>query len=764
MYDVYGTYCIKSYFLIRENKTANRRWFFFRLAILCLFSFNVYKVVAQNEANTWYFGYHAGIDFSSGIPVVLTNGQTQTLEGVASISNSSGQLLFYTNGVSIWNNQHQLMPNGSGLFGGISSTQSAIIVPKIGDAARYYVFTVDEFGGIKGLNYSIVNMGLDNGRGDVELKNIPLTSPVCEKITAVKHCNGRDIWVITHAWNSDAFYSFLISSTGVSAVPVISNAGIFVTGNVDATIGYLKASPDGKKIATAHHLQGLELLDFNNITGVVSNPVSLFLPNENYSNPYGVEFSPLGRFLYVTVSDYFLNVFPHHNWLLQYDVSLSNAAAIITSKKIIYSDNLPVQTLGALQMGPNGKMYMVGETIQGISAINLPDSSGTACQFNFNQIPVGVNQICHYGLPSFIQSYWQPSFTFNEICSGQSMKFFYSRPGHITSVKWDFGDPLSGVNNISFLDSPSHSFTSYGQFIIKLIRFTNCGSDTVEKLIQIGPANNILGGDTTLCSISNYLLNASQQGNFSYVWQDGSTTPTLMVNQNGLYWVEVKNNQTGCLQRDSIQITFSSHPVFSLGSDTSLCQGESITLSASFPQAIYLWNTGNSTNSQIVNSSGIFWVDVTFGGCTTRDSIFITSIPKPIISLGNDTTLCEALSLLLNANNPGASYLWQNNTSAQTYLVSNPGAFWVKVTQNGCSMSDTITVNYDLKPVFTLGKDTTICEGMTIQLQPTIQNPAGVSYVWNNGVTSSSISITQIGIYSLTATNYCGSKSDDILI
>ena len=79
-------------------------------------------------------------------------------------------------------------------------------------------------------------------------------------------------------------------------------------------------------------------------------------------------------------------------------------------------------------------------------------------------------------------------------------------------------------------------------------------------------------------------------------------------------------------------------------------------------------------------------------------------------------------------------------------------------------MSDTITVNYDLKPVFTLGKDTTICEGMTIQLQPTIQNPAGVSYVWNNGVTSSSISITQIGIYSLTATNYCGSKSDDILI
>ena len=722
------------------------------------------KSYGQNEANVWYFGYHAGIDFSSGVPIVLSNGQTETLEGVGSICDSNGLLLFYTNGVNIWNSQHQVMPNGSGLFGGLSSTQSAIIVPKVGDNSRYYVFTVDEWGGADGLRYSIVNINLDNGKGDVELKNIPLLSPVCEKITAVKHCNGRDIWVITHGWNSDAYYSFLISPVGVSVSPVISNAGTFITGNIDATIGYLKASPDGKKIAAAHHLQGLELLDFNNVTGTISNPISLFLPNENYSNPYGVEFSPNSKLLYVTVSDYYLNVSQHRNWLLQYDISLPNTPAIIASKKIIYIDNAPVQTFGGLQMGPNGRMYMVGETLQGISEIDFPDSSGIACQFNLNEIPVGNGQVCHYGLPSFIQSYWEPSFTFSELCSGQSMNFLYSRPAHIISVKWDFGDPPSGADNISFLDNPSHTFTSPGQYAVKLIRFTNCGSDTLEKLVQIGPPDTVLGRDTTFCGINNYQLNTNLLGNYTFLWQNGSNAPTYTANQSGLYWVEIINNQSGCTKRDSILITFNSYPSFSLGNDTTLCQGQSLVLTASLQGSSYLWNTGNNTDSQVVNSSGIYWVDVTTNGCTKRDSVYAVANLAPIISLGGDTTVCEDQNLLLDAGNFGSSYQWQDNSSNQTYLVSDAGSYWAKVVLNGCSASDTINIGFDLKPVFSIGKDTSICEGMTIQLQPIIQNPQGVSYIWNNGAITSSIAITKTGTYNLTATNSCGSNNDEIII
>jgi gliding motility-associated-like protein len=733
-----------------------------RQVISFLFIFSNLNLTAQNEANSWYFGYHMGLDFSSVPPVVVTDGQTNTLEGVASISNASGHLLFYTNGVTIWNNQHQVMPNGNGLFGATSSTQSAIIVPMIGDPSRYYVFTVDEFGGPNGLNYSIVNINMDNGRGDVEIKNRLLQTPVCEKVTAVKHCNGRDIWVITHGWNSDNFYAFLVTAAGVATTPIVSNSGRVVTGNIDATIGYLKASPDGKKLAAAHHLQGLDLLDFNNVTGIISNPVSLFLPAENYSNPYGVEFSPSGKFLYATVSDYYLAVPQHHNWLLQYDISLSNPPSIIASKKIIYSDNAPVQTFGALQMGPNGKMYMVAETVQGISEIDRPDSSGASCQFNFNEIPVGNNQICHYGLPSFIQSYWLPSFTFTETCSSEVMNFYYTRPPNITSVKWDFGDPLSGINNFSVLDSPSHTFTSPGLFTVKLVRYTTCGSDTVEKQTLISPLNVNLGNDTILCSTNNYVIDPGIQSSYSFLWQDGSTNPTLTANQTGIYWVEVTNNQNGCSKRDTIQLAFNPHPIFSLGNDTAVC-GQFI-LSANFSPATYLWNTGNTSINQNVISSGLYWVDVTVAGCTKRDSINVIANPTPIVNLGSDTTLCEDESILLDARNSGSYYEWQNNTTNQTYLVSKQGLYWVKVTRNGCSVTDTINVNYKLKPVFSLGRDTSICEGMSLLLQPVVLNPENIRYLWGNGSTSFSISITQPGAYSLQLSNLCGTKSDQIII
>jgi gliding motility-associated-like protein len=119
---------------------------------------------------------------------------------------------------------------------------------------------------------------------------------------------------------------------------------------------------------------------------------------------------------------------------------------------------------------------------------------------------------------------------------------------------------------------------------------------------------------------------------------------------------------------------------------------------------------------------------------------------------------------LLDARNSGSYYEWQNNTTNQTYLVSKQGLYWVKVTRNGCSVTDTINVNYKLKPVFSLGRDTSICEGMSLLLQPVVLNPENIRYLWGNGSTSFSISITQPGAYSLQLFNLCGTKSDQIII
>jgi hypothetical protein len=244
-------------------------------------------VMAQKEAANWYFGFQAGLDFNSGIPVPLTNGQLTQLEGCATISDRNGNLLFYTGGESIYNANHVLMQNGTGLLGSQSSSQSAIIIPVptlSGDSSKYYVFTVDDLGETNGLRYSVVDMTLDGGLGGVDptQKNIQLLTKASEKITAVRHTNNRDVWVIAHKGQSKDFVAYLITSDGIinAATPVVSTVGEihYVFGFGQGTIGYLKASPDGKKLASAKIIENpaLEVFDFNATLGSVTNQINIW--------------------------------------------------------------------------------------------------------------------------------------------------------------------------------------------------------------------------------------------------------------------------------------------------------------------------------------------------------------------------------------------------------------------------------------------------------------------------------------------------------
>lgn len=746
----------------------SRIYFFFAFLLT-----NASSALSQKEASVWYFGHNSGLSFVTGNPVVLSNGKIYTDEGVAAICDAGGNLLFYTEGEKVWNANHTVMPNGQGLLGTFTSSQSAIVVPKINDPLRYYIFTVDQLGRSAGLNYSIVNMNLDNGRGDVEVKNWHLQSFVCEKLTAVRHCNGLDIWVIVHLYDSDAFYAFLVTSAGVSITPVISHAGIFVSGaNVENSIGCMKVSPDGKKIAAAHHHLGVDLLDFNSATGIVSNGMSLFLPSENYSlqrGPYGIEFAPHSKLLYITADYFNLTDFKDHSILLQYNVTLPDQLSIQASKQIIYEQPSYwyAENFGTLQIAPDGKMYMAELGQPFISVINNPDLAGSACQFVHGQQQVWNTNggWSTYGLPNFIQSIWRPEFSFRGDCNGNLIYFDYERSPAEFSVKWDFGDPLSGAANISLLDSCQHIFSNGGVYTVKLIRYTACGPDTVIKQVSAGPGQVSLGADTTFCGISQYVLQPQTSGtNNSYLWQDGSTGPAFTATTDGLYWVEVKNNDNGCIKRDSINLLFRQNPQFDLGPDLDKCEGQQVTLSASVNGATYLWNNGSTGNSLQITQSGIYWLEASVSGCKRRDSVRAVFYQYPSVNLGKDTTLCEDQPLLLDAQNPGMNYLWQNNFTGQTLTVNSSGTYSVRVTNNSCSVSDTIKVAYLKKPVFTLGDDLGFCEGMSIVLQPRIQNGTNLIYLWSNGSTSSSITANQTGIYSLTITNDCGSKTNNIEI
>lgn len=474
---------------------------------------------AQKEAAIWYFGYGAGLDFNSGNPVPLTNGKLFTNEGCTSISDKNGNLLFYTDGSIVYDRNHQVMPNGSGLLGHRSSTQSAIIVPKPKDANIYYIFTVDEPNPKNvdpdtandedppnsGLNYSVVDMRLNGNSGDITTeKNVPLITydpansedvkfKCSEKITAVQHSDGISFWVITHFKNT--FYSFQINTTGINKTPVttVLSQNIPLGGYNTNAIGYLKASPNGKKIAMANmavkesnvttingqiirNTGNVILYDFNATNGTLSNELKVL----DNSNPYGVEFSPKSAKLYVTFNRYNpANGVSLGSSLIQYDLKNSN---VLSSMQVINTNDY---VAGALQLAIDEKIYRAGysttdDNSTHISVINNPESDGVSCNYIQNKIDLrsGISKL---GLPPFITSLFLYTFDYEFNCFGQSTHFFINSGETIDNVHWDFGDGSTSNNKDAY-----HTYASAGDYKVTLIKTVNGENrEPIERVITI---------------------------------------------------------------------------------------------------------------------------------------------------------------------------------------------------------------------------------------------------------------------------------------
>ena len=337
--------------------------------IISLFISSIFSMSAQNEGNIWYFGENAGLDFNSGSPVALTNGMLNTFEGCATISDNNGDLLFYTDGMTVYNKDHTIMPNGLGLLGHSSSTQSSIIVKKPASSTIYYIFTVDGMtGNGGGLNYSEVDMTLDGGLGDINAnKNINLIPFTCEKVTAVIHQNGFDFWIISPELNTNIIYSFLLTSSGLNLPPIQTNAVSPVDG-----VGYLRGSADGERLAIVNSLvsHNVELYEFDNSTGILI--FQLMIPGNN--GPYGVEFSPNSSVLYIS------------DWgnaaVWQYNLLAGSSQDVIDSELHLGSGGLG----GALQLAPDNKIYQAIGGAATLPAINNPDIIGLGCNYNINGI------------------------------------------------------------------------------------------------------------------------------------------------------------------------------------------------------------------------------------------------------------------------------------------------------------------------------------------------------------------------------------------
>ncbi|MEY3451192.1 MAG: hypothetical protein RL711_1018 [Bacteroidota bacterium] len=434
-----------------------------KIIILCFLFFTSFAF-SQQEASNWYFGKNAGIKFHpDGSVTTLTDGQLNTFEGCASLSNSNGDLSFYTDGITIWNKNHQVMQNGTGLMGHPSSSQSATIVPKPGSTTLFYVFTLDWEINPNGFRYSVIDITLDGGLGGVtNEKNILIYTPSDEKISIVKHKNGIDFWIVTHGWNSNTFYSYLLTSSGLSSSPVASNAGVAVSGTKEVW-GYMKISPDGSKLAMAHVFTGCELFDFDNATGVVFNPKILYTD----LGAYGVEFSPNSAVLYVSNFSYSPCI------IMQYDLTSSPI------KSIKLTDVVPGMA-SALQLGPNGKIYIATRGDK-LGVINNPNSIGTGCDLQMGAVSL-MGRDSNLGLPQFNSTFfYKTSFTAENLCMGSNTKFTTSTNlTNIASATWDFGDGTTSTDI-----NPVHTYGLPGTYKVSLVVLSSVGTSTETQDVII---------------------------------------------------------------------------------------------------------------------------------------------------------------------------------------------------------------------------------------------------------------------------------------
>ncbi|MFK8046258.1 MAG: hypothetical protein AB8B72_12250, partial [Crocinitomicaceae bacterium] len=479
--------------------------------ILC-FLLNI--AFTQNEGNIWYFGSNAGLDFNGGAPVALTNGAMSTVEGCSSISDNNGNILFYTDGTTVYNASHVPMPNGTALSGNSSSTQSAIIVQDPGNPDLYYVFTVSAFGNT-GLNYSVVDMTLQAGLGDVTTLNSPIVSNTTEKVTAVKHANGVDFWIVTLLATTSptsGFHSYLLTPTGLNLTPVVSNLG------QPNNIGYLRSNLQGDRIAVANAYGGgdeVQLYDFDDNTGMLSNELSF-----SRTAAYGVEFSPNGNLLYVSCEN-------TTNTLYQYNLQAGTGTITdIVNSEVNLSDLSSTSAGGALQLGPDFKIYHSRVSLNTLGVISDPDILGVGCNYNSTGQSLGT-QSTLLGLPTFFNSIYNQSSTSNlNICDGDSVLLYN---GSFQNYNWSLAStPAVTISNDSAITVSPNSNTSY--LLVD-------GNDTAFFNVIVNPIPSVnLGPDINFCNQTSVVIkdpNLVGVDTLSFTWQDGTTADTLIAFTTG---------------------------------------------------------------------------------------------------------------------------------------------------------------------------------------------------------------------------------------
>lgn len=725
------------------------------VALVCVLLPTMTAIAQPLSTMNWYFGQRAGVTFRNGSIEAIADGQLNTSEGCATYSDpNTGELLFYTDGVMVWNRIHEVMPNGMGLAGDPSTSQSALIVPVPGRPYIYYVFNAAPVTSSSVgtrclcLYYSIIDMRADAGFGDVVKKNEIALNDITEHLTATADCNSDGWWIVVRSRSTRHFYSLHLDRDQLTTTPVVSDASNPTLIVRDA--GQMHISPDSRQLVITSATGNSQLYDFDPQTGKVTNGINLF-KTEVFGSHYGAAFSPDSKKVYISVANEG-SITPTR--IYQFSIGIKDAA-IITDSKFLLGDISGTYTWTPMQLAVDGRVYIGRSGQPWLALIDVPNADTSLAMFQ--DTAIRLSGVCRSGLPNIIGSTLidpalrltacslpRASFEYPaDICEETCFSIRDASTGSIDSWQWDFegGSPSSSIER-----NPQRiCYERSGVYSIRLITSNGYGSDTAYNYVTVMPTPTVsIDSVAEICPGTPIQLRA--YGADSYVWSPANlvsdplrSDPIVRPRSTTRYAV-IGTNAYGCKDTATVLVRVTD---MSAGSDVSICVGASAQLAAQGAESYSWLPTAGLSDPRSAEPMAFpaqttsYVVTMQRGQCIVRDTVVVTVLDSFTVKIIGPDRTCIGDTLILSPS-VGTSHAWSGNgiidptsTVARVVMGNEPTLIRLIARSGDCLAFDSLWVQPVFGPPIELGPDVRVCQGESAVL---IAQTAATDVVWSPSV------------------------------
>lgn len=697
----------------------------------------------QNETNHWYFGEEAGMNFVRGKRQILTDGKMTAPAGCTSISDANGNLLFYSDGNTIYTSDHQVMTNGDNLQGNVNHFQNSIIIPKPKTPGVYYLFYSKNFNPPpnSGLFYAEIKFDAANPKGVVTSRSSLLRSLSSHRISAVHHTDGSSIWLATLHQNPyeknavNRFSVFKIDDTGIIQPPVVHTGKTTVSNT-----GVMKFSPDGTKLAVADYGQSdIFLYDFDASTGKLAHKTTIFTDMMIFTptNPLGLAFSPDSKKIYFSAREVITR-----SAITQYYIDKPpTTPPTLDEKKRIYTST--DVHFGSLQLAVDGNIYVsifennrpidledgiVSQSELGV--LKFPDDEDTPVQYEHLSVSLGGKKASK-GLPNFIQSYFRNRIIANDECVFENIDFKVDGYTTINAVAWDFGDgtTASGLQT-------NHTYTSPGNYTVSAEITFNGSTTTVYKDLNV------------------------------------FALPNLVPNQR-LVQCDPDNNGTDYFNLTQITSKITSDPSLQFTYYESLADAQSASNALSNPQAYQNKQNPQTLYIRAVNENdcvqvAAFEIESVFVSVPSLTPLIVCEDSDGVVANSQGTfdlaTYATAIRNQLSLAPAAVLNFYRSQTDAQTLNNPIPASFtspsttvWLRIDlPTGCGGIQSSQLIVNATPVINLQTEYTLCIDPSKHPPVILQgDPSNDRFEWRDALgqvvsTQANFQLQRIGKYNLT--------------